>query len=271
MPESRVVLITGASAGFGKRAAELLSARGWRVFGTSRRPELAEARGFDMLPLDVTSEESVRACVAEVIRRAGRLDALVNNAGQMIIAAVEEAGPEQVRGLVETNVLGVVRMDQAVLPIMRKQGGGRIVTIGSIAGLIGLPFSALYCATKFALEGYVAGLRSEVAGFGIRVSLVEPGTFKTRLQEAMPPPAHPMVEYEAARSRAARLSLDRAERGSDPAQVAALIVRILESPRPRLRYRIGPGAIAIPLALKLLPDGLREKLIQRYFRIGAGG
>jgi NAD(P)-dependent dehydrogenase (short-subunit alcohol dehydrogenase family) len=271
MAEPRIALITGASAGFGKRAAELLSARGWRVFGTSRRPESAEARGFDMLPLDVTSDDSVRACVAEVIRRAGRIDALVNNAGRMIIAAVEEAGPEQVRGLVETNLVGVIRMDQAVLPILRKQGGGRIVTVGSIAGLIGLPFSALYCATKFALEGYVAGLRSEVAGFGIHVSLVEPGSFKTRLQESMPPPAHPMPEYEAARRRAARLSLDRAERGPDPARVAALIVRILDTARPRLRYRIGPGALAIPLALKFLPDGLRERLIRRYFRSHGGG
>jgi len=271
MPESRVVLITGASAGFGKRTAELLAARGWRVFGTSRRPESAEARGFDMLPLDVTSDESVRACVAEVMGRAGRLDALVNNAGRLIIAAVEEAGPEQIRSLVETNLLGVVRMDQAVLPIMRKQGGGRIVTVGSIAGLIGLPFSALYCATKFALEGYVAGLRIEVAGFGIGVSLVEPGTFKTHLHETTPPPTNPLPEYEAARARAVRRSLRRAEQWPDPAVVARLILRILEARRPRLRYRVGPGAISIPLALWLLPDSLREKLIRRYFRIGVGG
>ena len=179
MPRERVVLITGASKGLGRAAAELLSLRGCRVFGTSRHPQPDPSHGYEMLPLDVRSDESVQACVGEVLRRAGRIDVLVNNAGYGLVGLIEETGVEQVREQFETNFFGVVRMTQTVLPVMRGQLAGRIINISSMAGIMGVPGEGYYCATKFALEGFTETLYYEVEPFGIHACLVEPGFFAT--------------------------------------------------------------------------------------------
>ncbi|MFQ5457938.1 MAG: SDR family NAD(P)-dependent oxidoreductase, partial [Myxococcota bacterium] len=180
MRKDAVVLVTGASSGFGAAISALLSSRGLRVFGTSRRAG-AEGTGgaVTMLPLDVRSDASVTACVAGVLARAGRVDALVNNAGYTFASAAEEASLEEAKAQFETNFFGAARMMRAVLPIMRRQESGRIVNVTSLAGLLGVPFHAYYSASKFALEGFSEGLRQEVRSFGIHVSCVEPGDFKT--------------------------------------------------------------------------------------------
>jgi NAD(P)-dependent dehydrogenase (short-subunit alcohol dehydrogenase family) len=182
-----VVLVTGASSGIGKACAERLFARGCRVYGTSRQAPraLAEARMSDlapmlrMIPLDVTSDASVDAAVGVVVACEGRIDAVVNNAGFGVAGAAELTTIEEAREQFETNFFGTVRVCRAVLPVMRQQGSGRILNVSSIAGRIGIPFQAFYSASKFAIEGFSEALRMEVAPFGVKVVLIEPGDFRT--------------------------------------------------------------------------------------------
>src|SRR5262249_40168326 len=184
MSDQRVVLITGASSGVGQATARLLAQRGCRVFGTSRKPEKAEAlSGVELLALDVREDDSVRACVEVVVRRGGRLDVLINNAGHELAGALEELSPEEARGQFETNFFGVVRMINAVLPLMRRLKRGHIVNVSSLSGLSPIPFLGMYSASKFALEGYTEALRHEVKPFNIRVSLAEPAFLRTTMME----------------------------------------------------------------------------------------
>jgi NAD(P)-dependent dehydrogenase (short-subunit alcohol dehydrogenase family) len=182
-----VVLVTGASSGIGKACAERLFARGCRVYGTSRQAPraLAQVRTSDlapmlrMIPLDVTSDASVDAAVGVVVACEGRIDAVVNNAGFGVAGAAELTTIEEAREQFETNFFGTVRVCRAVLPVMRQQGSGRILNVSSIAGRIGIPFQAFYSASKFAIEGFSEALRMEVAPFGVKVVLIEPGDFRT--------------------------------------------------------------------------------------------
>src|SRR5215510_1132990 len=179
---NRVVLITGASSGIGRATAELLAARGYRVFGGVRAPATTRAlAGVELVPLDVRDEASVKACVEKVRSRAGRIDVLVNNAGVNLVGAVEETSISQAQALFDTNVIGVLRMVQAVLPGMRRQGAGLIVNISSILGLIPAPYMGVYASTKHALEGLSESLDHEVRALGIRVVLIEPYYTRTNL------------------------------------------------------------------------------------------
>src|SRR5437763_9344685 len=178
--KSKVALVTGASSGIGKATAERLAEAGYKVYGTSRRGAQADAQSFEILPLDVTSDESVEAVVTELMRREGRIDLLVNNAGFSVApAGSEESSIEQARAIFETNFFGIVRMTRAVTPHMRRQGNGRIINIGSVFGFLPMPFGALYAATKHAVEGYSESLDHELRTRGIRVSVVEPAYTKT--------------------------------------------------------------------------------------------
>ena len=171
MSDQRVVLITGASSGVGQSTARLLSHENYKVFGTSRNPAIAETiPAVEMLPLDVRTGDSVRACVEAVSSRAGHIDVLINNAGYELAGAVEELTSEETRAQFETNFFGVVRMVNAVLPAMRRQRHGHIVNVGSLAGVSSIPFLGIYSASKFALEGYTEALRHEV----------KPSTFRCR-------------------------------------------------------------------------------------------
>src|SRR5215468_1317456 len=150
----RVVLITGASSGIGRATAELLAARGYRVFGGVRAPATTRPlAGVELVPLDVRDEASVKACADEVRRRAGHIDVLVNNAGVNLAGAVEETSISQAQALFDTNVIGILRMVQAVLPEMRRQGAGLIVNISSILGLMPAPYMGVYASTKHGIEG----------------------------------------------------------------------------------------------------------------------
>ncbi|WAS91229.1 SDR family NAD(P)-dependent oxidoreductase [Nannocystis punicea] len=268
MREGAVVLITGASSGFGEAAARLLAARGAKVFGTSRRAAPGETRdGFTMLPLDVRSDASAAACVDEVVRRAGRIDVLVNNAGYALAGAVEETAIDEAKAQFETNFFGTARMMRAVLPIMRAQGGGRIVNVSSLAGLVGVPFHAYYSATKFAIEGLSEGLRQEVRRFGIHVSMIEPGDFKTAGTAARERAAAGLDAYAATRDRAIDIMARSEQSGPDPIGFARLLLRILEAPRPRLRYRLGNDAVWVPRARRLIPESLFEWLMRNNYEM----
>ena len=174
-----VALVTGASTGIGRATAEALRDAGYRVFGTSRKSDPQSLHGITMLTADVTSDASVAKLVDDILSEAGRIDLLVNNAGFGVTGAAEESSIAQVRSLFETNFYGVVRVTNAVLPIMRKQRSGRILNIGSILGLIPAPYGAYYSATKHAIEGYSETLDHEVREFGVRVAIIEPGATRT--------------------------------------------------------------------------------------------
>src|SRR5207302_4455373 len=168
--KSKIALVTGASSGIGEATATRLAMAGYKVYGTSRRTALAGQRSFELLPLDVTSDESVEVAVKEVLRLEGRIDLLVNNAGFGIApGAAEESSMEQARSIFETNFFGIVRLTRAVVPHMRRQGGGRIINIGSVLGFLPMPYGALYAATKHAIEGYSESLDHELRTRGIRV------------------------------------------------------------------------------------------------------
>lgn len=275
MDKGAVVLITGASTGFGKATAERLSGAGYRVFGTSRKappvdsiPPGKPAPGtVTMLRLDVQKDEEVRACVAAVMTRAGRIDALLNNAGYSLCGAVEENTLAEVEHLFQTNFFGYVRTIREVLPIMRRQGGGKIINVSSLAGIVGVPFHTHYSATKFAIEGMSEGLRMEVRRFGIHVSIIEPSDFKTEGTQARIFPKEPCDAYLKARERAVEVMIQSEQSSPGPEAFAALVEKILRSRSPKLRYRVGSDAQWVPVVKPLLPAGLYETLIRRNYRL----
>ncbi|MFN6565309.1 MAG: SDR family NAD(P)-dependent oxidoreductase [Nostoc sp. ChiSLP01] len=171
MTNQKVVLVTGASSGFGQLIAQKLAAVDYCVFGTSRK-EHPPSQGVEMLRLDVTSDSSVQSCINGLVTRTKRIDVLVNNAGQIHASMIEETSLEQAKEIFETNFWGVVRVTNAVLPIMRQQRSGHIINMSSVAGLIGAPGQGFYSASKFALEGYSEALSVELDPFNIQVSLV---------------------------------------------------------------------------------------------------
>lgn len=267
---TQVVLITGASSGIGQATAEHLARQGYRVFGTSRRPAQAQARGFTLLPLDVTDPATIAACVQQVIAQAGRLDVLVNNAALVgPAAAAEEISLAQWRALFETNFFGWVAMTNAALAVMRPQRSGRIINISSLAGFMAGPvYFGPYVATKHALEGYTEALRYEVAQFNISVTLIELGYMATQIGQTLQPPDHPLPAYAADRERIAAVDKLSIERGRDPALVAAMIARIIAAPAPALRYQVGLEARLMWVLTRLLPFRLVERFMHWLYLEG---
>lgn len=253
MTQTKVVLITGASSGFGQLAAERLAQAGHTVFGTSRQPKGGARGGYRMLPLDVRSDESVRDCVAAVLQEAGRIDVLVNNAGYALSSLIEEATIEEAKQQFETNFWGTVRMTKAVLPTMRRQRNGRVINISSLAGLVGVPGEGFYAATKFAMEGYSETLASEVAPFHIHISLIEPGYFRTGFGDARSEGSDRISDYTPIRSPVIAFFAEGARNGGDPMKVAALIHKVIDAQRPHLRYRVGRDSVWVPVLRALVP------------------
>jgi NAD(P)-dependent dehydrogenase (short-subunit alcohol dehydrogenase family) len=262
---SKTVLVTGASSGIGAAAAHLLGSRGFKVFGTTRSPHPVSPGNFEMLSLDVNSDASARSCVEQVLARAGRIDVLVNNAGYALSGAAEETSIAEAKEQFETNFFGVVRMVNVVLPSMREAGTGRIITIGSLAGLMALPFGAFYCATKFGLEGYSESLAYELEPFGISVTLIEPGFVRTGISHAARYPAGTLPAYEATRKRAIA-ALGKAVSEGIPAEpVARAVLTAVESAKPRLRYRVGADARWLPRLRKAVPFSVFAGGVRRRF------
>jgi NAD(P)-dependent dehydrogenase (short-subunit alcohol dehydrogenase family) len=268
MPKQQVVLITGASSGVGQSTARLLSQRGYKVFGTSRHPTTVEPMpAVEMLPLDVRSGDSARACVEAVVNGAGSLDVLINNAGYELAGALEELSAEEARAQFETNFFGVVRMVDAALPLMRRQKSGHIINVGSLSGLSAIPFLGIYSASKFALEGYTEALRHEVKPFNICVSLTEAGFLKTPMTNHRELAASRLAEYDPWRQRALDAIRTHEQRGPGPAVVAETLLEIVSSKTPRLRYLIGGQAKTVARLRRFLPPGMYEYGVRRTFSI----
>ena len=268
MNERLVILVTGASSGIGKETAESLAARGHRVFGTSRKPNDASLpQGLEMLPVDVRQDESVAHLIDTIGQRAGRLDAVVNNAGYMLSGAVEETSVEEARLQFETNFFGVVRVVNGALPLMRRQGGGKIVNVSTFLGLVAGPFLGFYSASKFALEGYSEALRHELKPLNISVSLVEPGWTRTSLGRHATVVEQRIEDYSRWRSRAEAAVRDSITAATPPHIVADTIVRIVETRRPKLRYPVGRDARLGLFMRWLLPGRAFEKLVRGLFKL----
>src|SRR5438046_5708094 len=221
----KTALVTGASSGIGEATAERLAMAGYKVYGTSRRAAKASQPSFELLPLDVTSDESVEATIREVLRAEGRIDLLVNNAGFSVApAGAEESSIEQARSIFDTNFFGIVRMTRAVVPHMRRQGNGRIVNIGSVFGFLPAPYMALYAATKHAIEGYSESVDHELRTRGIRVSVIEPANTNTQFDTNLVGPDAKVDEYREVRAVVATRMTELVEAGDQPVVVADAVL-----------------------------------------------
>jgi NAD(P)-dependent dehydrogenase (short-subunit alcohol dehydrogenase family) len=267
MAEQQVAVVTGVSSGIGQATASALVRAGYRVFGTVRSEKTEVPEGVERVVLDVRDDRSIDAAIAQVLARAGRIDALVNNAGATVMGAIEETGTEQAQALFDVNFFGAVRVTRAVLPAMRAQRSGRIVFVGSVLGFLPAPFMGFYAATKHALEGYSESLDHEVRALGVRALLVEPGFMKTRIDQNATRAAHPIADYAEARDRVGAGINANVERGDDPSLVAATIVQALTAARPRLRYPVGKGAGMLSRLRRFLPAGMFDRSFRKEFHI----
>jgi len=275
---SKAVLITGCSSGIGHATAEHLAARGWTVYASARRTEsiadLAE-RGCRTLSLDVTDEDSMRAAVTAVEDAEGAVGALVNNAGYSQSGAIETLPLDRLRAQFETNVFGLVRLCQLVLPGMRRQGGGRIVNVSSMGGRLTFPGGGAYHGTKHAVEALSDALRFEVRGFGVDVVLIEPGLIKTRFGEtaagsidaAMADGDDPYSDFNAAVGAATAEVYEGplARLGGGPETVARAIERAISARRPKTRYKVTPSAHLILAQRRLLSDRAWDAFLRTQF------
>lgn len=258
---SRVALVTGASAGIGRATADLLAAHGWTVVGASRRGTGGD--DWDGLVMDVDDDASVAAGVAQTLESHGRLDAVVAAAGWGLAGPVETTSLPEARAQLETLFWGAVRVTAAALPAMRQAGGGRVVVVGSIGGLIGLPFQAYYSAAKFAVEGWAEALAYEVAPYGIHVTVVEPGNVHTDFTDSRRLAAD-LGGYADAAHRAVDTMARDERNGCEPAVVADVILRQLEARRPRRRVSVGKAGERVGVVAKRL-------LPHRWFEAAARG
>ena len=265
-----VALVTGASSGIGEATAQRLAKAGYKVYGTSRRRAQAGQRTFEMLPLDVTSDESVEAAVSKLMRLEGRIDLLVNNAGLGVApAGAEESSIEQARSIFDTNFFGIVRMARAVVPHMRHRGGGRIINIGSVLGFLPMPYAALYAATKHAVEGYSESLDHELRTSGIRVSVIEPAYTKTQFDANLLEPDAKLNEYREIRAALGE-TLKRVMAAADePGVVAEVVLKAASAARPKLRYTAGVVAGRLRLLRRFAPAGVLDAGIRKDLHLDA--
>ncbi len=279
MAETKVALITGSSSGIGLLTAVELARSGYKVVASmrdlGRRERLDQAAaqagvsGLDIRRLDVTERDAIPGFVENVIHSYGRIDVLVNNAGFAVAGFAEDMKLEEIRHQFETNFFGAVAMTQAVLPAMRRQHSGHIIMLSSISGLHGVFSISSYCASKHALEGWSESLRLEVKALGIKVVLVEPGSFQTDIwtrnavlgQKTQDGTSLNREQGEKMRNWAQNL------RKRDPIEVARVIARIAHDPNPRLRYLVGPDARMQLWMKRVLPWKWHEKLIARALKM----
>jgi short-subunit dehydrogenase len=257
-----VAIVTGASSGIGKATAKALANAGYTVFGTSRRA-MVRSDGLAMLACDVTDEASVDGLVRTVLSEAGRIDLLVNNAGMGLLGGAEESSVDQAKALFDVNFFGVLRTTNAVLPTMRQQRAGRIVNVSSILGLIPSPFNALYASTKHALEGYSESLDHELRGFGIRVTLVEPGYTQTAFEQNTMTPDRGLTVYDSVRLDMEIQLRKGVGSGDEPEVVARSVLEAATAPTPKRRYAAGRMAKQVRLLRRLVPEAAFDKSLRK--------
>lgn len=271
----RVILITGCSSGIGHGVAHGLKARGWWVFATARQAvdvERLQAEGLESLSLDVRDAESIRSAVAIVLEyTGGRLDALFNNAGYGQPGAVEDISREALREQFETNLFGALELTNQVIPVMRRQGGGRILYNSSVLGLVAFPYRGAYVASKFALEGLADTLRLELVDTGIYVCLIEPGPILSRFRDNahVAYQRHIRGENSPHREKYAAMEARLLKEGPaapftlPPEAVLKRVIHALESPRPRARYPVTVPTYLFSALRRLLPTRMLDAILRR--------
>ena len=266
---SKVALVTGASSGIGEATAQRLAKAGYKVYGTSRRGGQAGRQPFEMLPLDVTSDESVETAVGTLMRLEGRIDLLVNNAGFGVApAGAEESSIEQARSIFDTNFFGMIRMIRAVVPHMRRQRAGRIINIGSVLGFLPMPYMALYSATKHAVAGYSEALDHELRTQGIRVSVVEPAYINTPFDANLMKPDAPLDVYRDIRAGVERRVKEVLVDADGPDVVAEMVLKAALAARPKIHY--APGlASRMRLLRRFAPASVLDAGVRRDLRLEA--
>ena len=265
----KVILITGISSGFGKKTAELLAKKGHKVYGTVRK-ETDINPLVNVLKLDLTDQQSVQMAVEKVLKKEGRIDVLVNNAGMHTGGSIETTAVENAKMQLDTNIMGLVYMLKEVLPAMRKQNNGTIINFGSIGGLMGLPFQGFYSASKFAIEGLSEALRMELKQFNIKVVVINPGDFHTNnTANRRNFLANSVNDPYAEQFTKTLAVIEKDENaGWDPEVLARKLLKIIETKNPCHRYVIASAEQKLAVILKrLLPSGLFMKILAPHYGI----
>jgi NADP-dependent 3-hydroxy acid dehydrogenase YdfG len=265
---SKIVLITGASSGLGETIGNYLNQKGYIIYGTSRNIELQEKQ-FRTINMDVTSDESVQLAVEKIIEQHGKIDVLINNAGLGIAGPVETLSFNDIQRVLDTNVTGVIRTIQKVLPYMRAQHSGTIINISSIGSETGLPYRGLYSASKAAVDRITEALRIEIGPFGVQACIVQPGGVKTdinknRIKTDLPGDS----VYKASFDTTYALINESVEQGLEPETFGRLIERIIETKQIKRCYRLGKPTEKLSVLLKrLLPSSVFEGMIKKHYKM----
>ena len=242
----QTILVTGASSGFGLLIANRLHQSGYRVIGTSRNPQKYQAKlPFKLLALDIADNDSIESFGKELFSHVKQLDVLINNAGYLVTGLAEETSVELGRQQLETNFWGTVKLTNELLPHFRKNRNGKIITIGSIIGLISLPNVAYYSASKHALEGYFKALRFELNQFNIKVSMVEPMGFKTNIGASAVTAKGNINDYDSFRQKITAFTKKEFDKAADPEPVISTVLKIVKEEKPKYSYPVGKGASMI--------------------------
>lgn len=266
---SKVVLITGGSSGIGKSIGEFLVTKNFIVYGTSRNPEKYKESKFPILALDVKDEATIANTVNTVIKKEGKLDVVINNAGAGITGPIEEIPNEEIKNNFDTNFFGPINVIKAVLPQMRKQHSGLIINVTSIAGYMGLPYRGVYSASKGALELLTEAFRMEIKDFNIKMTNVAPGDFATNIAAGR---YHaPLLEnspYKKPYGDTLDLMNTHVDNGSNPDIMAKAIYKIINTPNPKGHYKVGEFLQKFSIVLKrILPDKVYEKILMNHYKL----
>ena len=264
----KVVLITGASSGIGKAIGDYLCQNGYLVYGTSRNPNHYPNSKFELLSVDVRDTVSIKSAVSYIIKKSGRLDVVINNAGVGITGALEEIPNSEIRNNFDVNFFGPIDVIKAVLPQMRLQNSGLIINITSIAGYMGLPYRSVYSASKGALELMTEAISMEVKPFGISICNVAPGDFATNIAAGR---YHAPISENSAYTKYPSILNEmnaHVDGGDNPNEMAIAIRRIIETKKPQLHYKVGAFMQKFSVILKrILPDLWFEKMMMNHYKL----
>jgi short-subunit dehydrogenase len=274
----KVAIVTGSSSGIGYETALVLARNGFRTYATMRNLEKAKAISdvakrekllLYTIKLDVTDEKSVNDAIKTIKSDAGRIDVLVNNAGYGLTGSLEDLLMSEIKAQYETNVFGLIRVTQAVLPIMREQKSGIIVNISSIGGKMAMPLSSPYIGTKFAVEGLSESIAYDLEPFGIKVVIIEPGAIKTNFDTGMvvaQKNQNPSSPYYKSMQKLQGSLNSMLKNGTPPTKVAEVILNAITTPTPNLRYTVGDDAALLAQKRKELPDSEFQKIVLELFK-----
>lgn len=268
--KSKVVLITGGSSGIGKSIGTYLQTKGFKVYGTTRKPEkYSNFDAFQLLKMEVTDMENIQDTIATIVNKEGRIDVLINNAGVGITGAIEETPHEEIMKAFDINLNGPIHMIKAVLPQMRKQKSGLIINITSIAGFMGLPYRGIYSATKGAMELVTETLRMETKDFGVHITSIAPGDFATNIAAGrFHAPLLKNSAYKIPYQKTLDLINEGVVQGEDPILIAHTVLKVINAKNPKVRYKVGSFMQKFSLRLKsLLPDKVYEKLLLKHYKL----